>query len=418
MTVRVTVLDNGLRVVSETMDRVETVSVGAWVGVGARNETPEMNGVSHLLEHMVFKGTGRRDARMIAEEIEAAGGHMNAYTTREQTAFYAKMLKDDLGLAVDMVSDLMQNATLAEEELERERAVVIQEIHQAHDTPDDVVFDFFQETAFPGQALGRPVLGTVEGIGAMTRKSVCSYLKSNYAAPATVVAAAGNLNHDDLVATVNGHFDNLAAETAPHTEAAAYRGGEHRTKRDLEQVHVLIGFDGLSYDDEDFYAGAVLSALFGGGMSSRLFQEVREARGLVYSVYSFLSSYRDGGLFGVYAGAGEAEMEELTPVVADEINKVRTSVTGEEVARARAQLKSSVLMSLESTSSRSEQMARQLLLFDRVIPAEEVVADVDAVNVEDVLKVAERMFATPVTLTAIGPLGRLESRDAFQARLN
>ena len=418
MTVNITTLDNGLRIVSETMNHVETVSVGAWVGVGARNETPDLNGVSHLLEHMVFKGTTQRDARMIAEEIEAVGGHMNAYTTREQTAYYAKLLKEDLGLAIDMVSDLVQNATLAEEELERERAVVIQEIHQSHDTPDDIVFDFFQESAFPDQALGRPVLGTVDGIGAMSQGAVCDYLKSNYTAPATVVAAAGNLDHDALVDQVANHFTGLRRNATPHVEAARYQGGEHRTERDLEQVHVLLGFEGLSYEDPDYYAAAVLSTLFGGGMSSRLFQEVREARGLVYSVYSFLSSYNDGGLFGIYAGTGPEEVAELMPVVADEINKVRTHVTEDEVARARAQMKSSVLMSLESTSSRSEQMARQMLLFDRVIPTEEIVADVEAVDVAQVLNVADRLFSSAPTVTAIGPLQHLESRDRFAARLN
>lgn len=418
MSVQITTLPNGIRVVSETMDRVETVSAGAWVGVGARHEKAEINGVSHLLEHMVFKGTRNRDALAIAEEIEDVGGHLNAYTTREHTAYYAKMLKNDLGLAIDIVSDLVQHAVLDEEELARERHVVIQEIHQAFDTPDDIVFDFFQETAYPDQALGRPVLGTEDVVGALGRDALSDYMASYYAGPSTIVSAAGNLDHDAFVDMVAEKFNDVPTGSPVEDEAAVYKGGEHRTDRDLEQVHVLLGFDGVSFTDDDFYAASVLSALLGGGMSSRLFQEVREKRGLVYSVYSFLSAYGDGGTFGIYAGTGKDEVTELMPVVADEINKVRQAVTAEEVARARTQLKASILMSLESTSSRCEQLARQLMVYGRQVPTEEVVAKIEAVDEASVTRCAERIFTTQPTLTAIGPLSRLEDVDAFQARLS
>jgi predicted Zn-dependent peptidase len=415
--VQIIELPSGLKVVTEQMDRVETVSVGAWIGVGARHESEAVNGVSHLLEHMVFKGTKTRSPRAIAEEIEAVGGHMNAYTAREQTAYYAKMLKDDLGLAVNVIADLVQHATLEPEELDRERHVVIQEIHQLYDTPDDVVFENFQATAFPDQALGRSVLGTEALIDAMPRDAILDYMKAHYSAPRTIVSAAGNLDHDAVVAMVAEDFKDLPKGAPAVREAARYAGGEVRADRELEQVHITLGFDGLAYDDDDFYTCSVLSALLGGGMSSRLFQEVREKHGLVYSIYSYQSSYTDGGLFGIYAGTGADEVRELMPLIADELNKVRVSVDEEEVARARAQLKASILMSLESTSSRCEQLARQMQVYGRPVTAEEIVAKVDAVTPADVVRVAERLFSSTPTLSAIGPLKHLEQGDAFAARL-
>ncbi|HBC08809.1 MAG TPA: peptidase M16 [Rhodospirillaceae bacterium] len=418
MSVQITDLENGLRVVTERMDRVETVSVGAWVGVGARHEPEAVNGVSHLLEHMVFKGTKKRSARAIAEEIEAVGGHMNAYTAREHTAYYAKMLKEDLGLAMDVIGDLVQHATLDADELERERHVVIQEIHQLHDTPDDIVFENFQAVAFPDQALGRSVLGSEALIEGMSRDAVLDYMTTHYAAPVSVVSAAGALDHDRVVDMVRNTFADLPAGAPAAREAARYGGGDVRVNRDLEQVHITLGFEGLAYDDDDYYAASVLSALLGGGMSSRLFQEVREKRGLVYSIYSYQSAYADGGLFGVYAGTGSGEVTELMPLIADELNKVRLSVDEDEVARARAQLKASILMSLESTSSRCEQLARQMLIYGRPVPAEEIVAKVDAVTAGDVVRVAERLFSTKPTLSAIGPLANLEAGDTFAARLS
>ena len=418
MAVEITDLENGLRVVTERMDRVETVSVGAWIGVGARHEPAAVNGVSHLLEHMVFKGTARRSALAIAEEIEAVGGHMNAYTAREHTAYYAKMLKDDLGLAMDVISDLVQHATLDADELERERHVVIQEIHQLHDTPDDIVFENFQAVAFPDQALGRSVLGSEDLVGGMSRDAIVEYMTTHYAAPVSIVSAAGALDHAKVVDMVRDSFKDLPAGTPAARETARYGGGEVRADRDLEQVHITLGFEGLAYDDDDYYAASVLSALLGGGMSSRLFQEVREKRGLVYSIYSYQSAYTDGGLFGIYAGTGADEVSELMPLIADELNKVRLSVGEDEVARARAQLKASILMSLESTSSRCEQLARQMLVYGRPVPTEEIVAMIDAVTTQDVVRVAERLFSSKPSLSAIGPLGKLEQGDAFAKRLH
>ena len=415
--IRVTCLDNGLRVVSDPMSTVETVSVGVWVEVGTRHEHPRINGVSHLLEHMAFKGTARRDARAIAEEIEAVGGHLNAYTAREHTAYFAKVLKEDTGLAVDIIGDILQNARLDPEELERERAVIIQEIHQAHDTPDDIIFDFFQETAYPDQSLGRPVLGSAELVRDMSRDTIIAYLRENYCASRMILSAAGNIEHDTLVELAGNAFDGLACEGTMVDDPARYVGGDFREHRDLEQVHLLLGFDGVPFRDPDFYALSIFSTLFGGGMSSRLFQEVREKRGLVYSVYSFPSCYVDGGLFGIYTNTGEDEVAELVPLVCEEIGKARNEIGDDEVARARAQLKASILMSLESTSARCEQLARQMMVFGRPIPVAEVVANIEAVDADAVRRTARRVTAGRPVIAALGPIDHLESFDAISRRL-
>ena len=363
MSVQITPLANGLRVVSDPVDHVETASVGLWVDVGARCETEETNGLSHLLEHMAFKGTERRSARDIAEEIEAVGGHLNAYTSRETTAYYAKVMKEDVPLALDLLADILQHSTFDAEELERERAVVIQEIAQVNDTPDDLVFDRFQETAYPDQPIGRTILGPPELVGSYSREALAAYMGAHYRAARMVLVGSGRVDHDALVQAAEAAFTKLPEGPVAVPAAAVYSGGDCRIARDLEQAHLLIGFDGLSYDDEDFYALQVMSTLLGGGMSSRLFQEIRERRGLAYSVFTFASSYADGGIFGVYAGAGEDELVELIPVMADELAGACATVGDEEVARARAQLKAGLLMSLESTQARAERLGRHILLF-------------------------------------------------------
>ena len=417
MQVEITVLPNGLRVVSDRMEGVETVSLGVWVGAGTRFESPELNGVSHLLEHMAFKGTRRRSAQAIAEEIEAVGGHLNAYTTREHTAYYAKVLKEDLGLALDIIADILQHAAMDGEELARERAVVLQEIGQANDTPDDIIFDYFQETAFPGQPLGRPVLGSAKVVEGMPREALLAYMAHHYGGARMVLAASGRLDHDELVARAAEAFRELPATAPSAPEGARYVGGDFRADRGLEQVHLVIGLEGLSYHDPDFYALQVFSTLLGGGMSSRLFQEVRERRGLVYTIHSFASSFADCGVFGVYAGTGPAEVAELVPVVCRELKRAPVDASEEEIARARAQLKVSTLMALESTSARCDQLAQQMLVFGRPIPISEVIAKIDAVDQSAVARVAARLVATRPTIAALGPLGGLEPYQAILARL-
>ena len=411
--IRVSRLPSGLTVVTERMERVETVSFGAYVASGTRDETAAEHGASHFLEHMAFKGTERRSAAAIAEEIEAVGGQINAYTAREQTAFYVKVLKEDLELGVDIIGDICGHPTFDPDELERERGVIVQEIGQAHDTPDDIIFDHFQEVAYPDQPMGRPTLGTEAGIRAMPRSVLTNYLRRHYTAQNTTVAAAGHVEHDRVVELVERYFADLPAQAAPVAVPALYRGGEFREGRDLDQVHVVLGFPSVGYADPDFYPVMMLSTLLGGGMSSRLFQEVREKRGLVYSVYSFTAPAMDGGLFGIYAGTGESEAAELMPVTLQELQRVQRDVTELELARARAQVKAGLLMSLESTGSRSEQLARQLQVFGRVIPTAETVARIAAVTVDEVQRAAARVFRAEPTLAVLGPAGRVPNLSAI-----
>ena len=360
--VKVTNLDNGIRVVSDTMNSVESVSLGAWFGIGTRNESADVNGVAHLLEHMAFKGTNGRSAAAIAEEVEIVGGHLNAYTSREQTAYYAKLLKDDMSLGVDILSDILQNFIFAALELDRERNVVLQEIGQCADTPDDIIFDYFQSTAYPEQGLGRPVLGTGEIISKMSRDTVIKFINDNYGGEQMVFSAAGNICHDNLVDLVNNKFSSVSKKQIPELEPANYVGGDWRQHKKLEQVHLIIGFPGVTFYDPDFYAQQVLSMLLGGGMSSRLFQEVREKRGLVYSIYAFTSAYRDSGILGIYAGTGEKQIKELVPVVCDELLGIIESDLELEIERSKVQLRSGLLMSRETTSNRCEQMAQHILV--------------------------------------------------------
>jgi predicted Zn-dependent peptidase len=415
--VRLTRLPNGLTIVSEHMPRVETVSFGAYVATGTRNERAEENGVSHFLEHMAFKGTEKRDAAAIAREIENVGGHLNAYTARESTAYYCKTLKEDLALSVDIIGDILTHSTFASEEIERERGVILQEIGQANDTPDDIIFDHFQLTAFPGQAMGRPTLGTEAVIKGMSRQTLVDYMQHHYGPERMVIAAAGALDHDRLLDLVQTHFRDLPTVSPSAPEPARYAGGEFREEDDLEQVHVVLGFPSPSYTDRLHFPTLLLSTLLGGGMSSRLFQEIREKRGLVYSIYSFAHPFRDGGVFAIYAGTGEKEAEELVPVTLEELRKVQTDVTQEELDRAKAQFRASLLMSLESTGSRTEQLARQLQIHGRVVPVEETKTKIAAVTLDDIHEAATQAFRATPTLAALGPATKVPPLGQIAGRL-
>ncbi|MBK1670748.1 peptidase M16 [Rhodovibrio sodomensis] len=414
--VRITRLDNGLTIATDHIPHVETVALGAFVGVGTRHETAAENGVAHLLEHMAFKGTATRSARDIAEEIEAVGGLLNAYTGRESTAFYAKVLQEHAPLALDIISDILLNPAFDAQELKRERQVILQEIGQAYDTPDDIIFDHFQETAYPDQGVGRPVLGRAEIIQKLGPEDLRAYMRRFYGAENMVISAAGKIDHDAFVEMAAKAFDGLGQVTAETAEPAHYVGGDYRETRDLEQVHVILGLPGVGYRDADYYASAVLATLLGGGMSSRLFQKLREERGLVYTVFSFHNAASDSGLFGVYAGTGQDEVGELMPVVCAEIADVAHNVGAGELERARAQLKASILMSRESTSGRCEQLANNLLIYGRPLTTQEIVDGVEAVDAGQVQRLAQRLAASRPTLTSLGPVGQVEPFDTVAKR--
>lgn len=417
MSVRSTTLNNGLTVVTHQMPHLETAALSIHVDQGARSEADGEHGISHLLEHMAFKGTSRRDARQIAEEIENVGGDLNAATSLEQTAYYARVLKNDVPLAIDILGDILLNSVFDPAELKREQGVIVQEIGAAHDTPDDVVFDHLQEAAFPGQPIGRTILGTSQSVRGFRSNHLSSYLQDHYRAPGMVLSAAGAVEHDAIVALAERHMSGLLGEKARAYAPARYTGGEKREERDLEQAHLILGFNGLSYADEKFYAAQMLAGVLGGGMSSRLFQEVREKRGLCYSIYAFHWTYRDTGLFGVYAATGVDELAELAPVVAGELERIAGDLREDEVDRARAQLKAGLMMSLESCAARAEQIARQTMIFGRVIPVDELVGRLESIRADDLKALAGKIFtAAPVTVSAVGPLRGLASYDQIATR--
>ena len=413
MSIEITRLKNGLRVVSETVPHVETASLGVWVDAGTRYETKALHGVSHLLEHMVFKGTKRRTAAEIAEDIENVGGHLNAFTSREHTTYYAKVMKDDLPLAADLLGDLLLNPTFAPEELKREQEVILQEIGQVQDTPDDLVFDQLQEKAFPGQPLGQSILGTARSIPSFTSETLKSYMAKHYAAPDMVLVGVGKLAHQAVVALAEEHFAGLASKDGEAFSQGRYGGGESRDPRALEQLHLALALESCSYFDPDYYAVQVYATILGGGMSSRLFQEIREKRGYAYSVYAFNASLADTGLLSVYAGTGPEFARELLPIAAREMKSLTGKIPPDEIARAKAQLKSGLYMSLESTSSRMEQIGRQMLIFGKPIPVAELVAKVEAVDEAAVNRVAARLLASPLAFAGIGAVDLLPDFEAI-----
>ena len=408
---KITQLDNGLRIVTQNMPGLETVSMGIWNFVGGRDETQEINGVAHLLEHMAFKGTKTKNALQIAETIENVGGDINAYTSKEITAYYVKLLADDLPYGIDILTDILQNSTFAEEELNRERGVIIQEIGMYLDTPDDMIFDYWQEKAYPNQPMGRSILGKTDIIKNISREEVRGFMMKHYNPKRMIISAAGKINHDEFVNVIKNKCTNLPVGESKIREKAFYRSGEYREDKKLEQIHLLLGFEGLDYHHDDFYSLLVYSSLLGGGMSSRLFQEIREKRGLVYGISSFSSSYTDTGVFGIYCGTGENQIRELIPVLCDELNNSPKSITEKEINRGKAQLKASLMMGRESA-------ARQLLVFNRIIEPSETIKKIDTVSKETVEKIAKKIVSGPMTISSIGPLSKLESLDKIQSRIN
>lgn len=403
MSVEVTRLPSGLRIVSESRKSLQTVAVGMWVDVGARHEPEALNGITHCLEHMLFKGTEKRTARDIAFEIESVGGQMNAYTSRDNTTYYARVMKDDLALAFDMLSDLLLNSLCDEEELRREKEVILQEIGQANDTPDDIVFDHLQAAAYRDQAIGRSILGLPENVRGFTGDDLRAYLGTNYTASNIVVSAVGNLSHAELVRLAEEKLAALPEGKPSKPAPAVYTGSAIREKRELEQVHITAAWPGCSFDDDRYYAMQVYSTVLGGGMSSRLFQEVRESRGLAYSVYSFTSSHQDTGLLGIYAGTGPDMAADMMPVIRGEMEALVKGPDQHEFDIALAQLKSGLVMALEATTSRMEQLGRQMLVFDRIIPVEEMISNVEAVTVQDVAAVAKEIIdCKDVSLAIVG----------------
>jgi predicted Zn-dependent peptidase len=384
MAVELTRLKSGLTVVTDSMPHLESASLGVWVGSGSRDEKSDEHGISHLLEHMAFKGTKRRTARQIAETIEAVGGDLNAGTSVETTAYYARVLKADVHLALDVLSDILADPSFEPGELKREQNVIVQEIGAVEDAPDDLVFERLNETAFPDQPVGRSILGTPATVRSFNPDTLRGYLSRNYRAPDMIVAAAGAVDHKDVLAQVEEKFGTFNGPAAPVPQPATFGGGTRIESRELEQVHLALALEGLPVRHADVFSLQVFTGVLGGGMSSRLFQEVREKRGLCYSIYAFHMPYSDTGVFGLYAGTDQSDAPELMQVVVDEIADATANLDEGEIDRAKAQMKAGQLMALESSGARADQLARQMLMYGRPLSLEEIVAKIDAVTVESV----------------------------------
>ena len=418
MSVEVTRLPSGLAVVTDRMPHLETASLGVWVGSGSRDEQHDEHGISHLLEHMAFKGTSRRTARQIAEEIEAVGGDLNAATSVETTAYYARVLKADVALALDVLSDILADPTFDGEELRREQNVIVQEIGATADTPDDLIFERLQEKAFPGQPVGRTILGTPDTVRSFNPARLRSYLSRNYRAPDMIVAAAGAIEHAHVVAEAERRFASFNGPAAPVPQAAQFGGGTHVEPRDLEQAHLAVALQGVSQRDDELYNLQVYTSVLGGGMSSRLFQEAREKRGLCYAIHAFHMPYTDTGLFALYAGTDAADAPELMQVVIDQITAATENLNETEVARTKAQMKAGLLMALESSEARMGQLARQMMAWGRPVPLQEIVARIEAVTVESARAAGRALIGrSRPAIAALGAGSGLESAAAIAESL-
>ena len=415
MTVRLDRLANGFRVVSEHMPGLQSASIGIWVEAGARDERPEQNGIAHFLEHMAFKGTARRSALQIAEEIEDVGGYLNAYTSRESTAYYARVLQADVPLALDVIADIVLNPAFDPAEIEVERGVILQEIGQAYDTPDDIIFDWLQEAAYPDQPIGRTILGPEERVGACQATDFRGFVAEHYGPGQLTLAAAGAVDHDALMRAAEQLFGHLAPIAAPKFAPATFVGGEARHVKKLEQAHVAMAFEGPAYRNAEVYTAQIYSGALGGGMSSRLFQEIREKRGLCYSIWSQTGAYDDTGMMTIYAGTSAGDLGDLMRITVDEMKRAAEDMSEAEVRRAQAQIKAGMLMGLESPSSRAERLARMVQVWDRVPDLSEMVEKIDAVSVADVRAHGEEMASkAALALALYGPVRKAPTLAALQ----
>ncbi|MFZ5961874.1 M16 family metallopeptidase [Thalassococcus sp. BH17M4-6] len=417
MSVNITTLPNGFRIVTEHMPGLQSASIGIWVTAGGRHERPEQNGIAHFLEHMAFKGTKTRSALQIAEAIEDVGGYINAYTSRECTAYYARVLKADVGLGLDVIADILRNPVFDPREIETERGVILQEIGQALDTPDDVIFDWLQEMAYPDQPIGRTILGEAANVNRFNADDLAGFVTEHYGPDQMILSAAGAVDHGSLVRQAELLFADMAPRDADAADPATFSGGESRHEKQLEQAHFALAFESPGYRDDGFYTAQVYSIALGGGMSSRLFQEVREKRGLCYTIFAQTGAYADTGMTTIYAGTSGDELRDLAHLTVDEMKRAATDMSPEEVARARAQMKAGLLMGLESPSSRAERLARMVQIWGEVPPIEQTVARIDNVTTGDVRVFAEHIAgAAPAAMALYGPVSGAPVLADLQAR--
>lgn len=407
---RKVVLDNGLRVVTERMPSLRSVTVGIWVNVGSRDEDPGEEGFSHFIEHMFFKGTATRSATRISREIDALGGEVNAFTTRETTTFYAKVPDEQLKPALALLADLFHHSRFPTEEIEKEKQVVLEEMRMVRDDPEEWVQDLHTQQVFGAHPLGRPILGRADIIRNLERRQLLEYIRRHYHPRETIVAAAGNFDQKHLLSLLETHFGQFEQPAASKRNRwpAEVHGGLQVHEKPLEQAHLCLGLKGIPVEHKDRYAAALLNAVLGGNVSSRLFQEIREKRGLAYSVYSCLSSYSDGGMWSIYAGTRPSEASNVVELILKELKKLCSSgMRRDELTRAKSQMRGNVMLGLESTSSRMNKLAKDELHHRRHVPLEEIMAGIDRVSDAQVLRVSRELFdERRLSLTALGPVSR------------
>ncbi|MDX2027285.1 MAG: pitrilysin family protein [Alphaproteobacteria bacterium] len=417
MTIQITTLDNGLRIATDTMQEAESAVIGAWVGVGTRHEPWAANGIAHLVEHMMFKGTKKRSAYGLSAAIEKNGGSMNAHTTREETAYYARVLPEDAALAIDIIADMLQNSVFQPKELDREKKVIIQEIGRDLDSPEDHAFDLMYRLAFPKQKIGRSILGSTKTISGLPRRAISDYVKRYYHAGNMVIVGAGKIQHKELVALARKHFARPPRGRKPALEKARIASGAKLAPKTIEQLHIILGFGGPSFNSRNLYAAQLLSILLGGSSTSRLFQKVREKRGLVYTVNSAHTAFMDTGLFQIYAGTDPARAGELIPVICNELRDVTRNITPGELNLAKAQSRADLLMGQENVMRRADMLGHQILAFGRPMSIEAILRKLMAVTRNDVQAMATRLFRQRPLLTALGPIDQLEDYKKIAARL-
>lgn len=414
----ITTLSNGLRVASFSMPAVHSVAISVGVDVGARYEDEANNGVSHMLEHMAFKGTTSRTAINIAEQFDAIGGNLNAYTSMEHTVYYTRVLKQDVNVAVDILADIIQRSTFIELELERERNVVLQEIAMHHDTPEEEIFDHLTACAYPNQPIGRSILGTDANVSNMKRDALLSYVAEHYNAGRMVLAFSGNITHAEAVEFAEKYFSGLNGASKVTPSPASYVGGEKRSQKKLEQVHMAMAFPGIPHRDPEYRTIQLLATILGGGMSSRLFQEIREKRGMAYSIYAFASSHTDSGVLGIYGGMGEKEAPEVIKIIADEMHKLADNLPEDELERAKAQVKAGMLMAEESVGTMCETLVRHILVYGRFKPISDVMAEIDRVQSSDIKNMMKRLSSGKLCFSSVGPVSKIPDYAALSASFN
>jgi len=416
VSVKLHTLSNGFQIVTEHMPGFQSASLGIWIKAGGRHERAEENGIAHFLEHMAFKGTKSRSALQIAEMIEDVGGYINAYTSREVTAYYTRVLKEDVALSINLLFDILQNSIFEEKEIEVERGVILQEIGQSLDTPDDVIFDWLQDISYPDQALGRTILGPSERVKNFSRANLIDFIAQHYHPERMILSAAGGIDHDEIIRLAEASFGTLPMRAAPENFGKAkFVGGEFRKEKSLEQAHVALAFESPSYRDDDIYTAQIYSVALGGGMSSRLFQEIREKRGLCYTIFAQAGAFSDTGMITIYAGTSEAQVPDLMSLTFDELRRAAEDMSSNELERARAQMKAGMLMGLESASNRAERLARQVQVWGYVPDLEETVAKIENVTLDRLRSFSEHIASkAPAALALYGPIQNAPTLNEIQ----